>query len=302
MSPCSGSSMMHPLQLNLFLHSLRMIFLLIFGLIPYERRTRTQRRASVNHLSRRYARITLAFLYLSHDRARRTRAYLHRRPTLASVALLHSNVNVVVLHGIGRLFLLLFALYFVAKVKRFVRKGIVRCDVVQNARSSSVVAFVVESTASPFERARAICPSRHPRPSRDARDGSKRSNDRCRVTRASMRRSRRSRDDTARDAPIRTEAPEGSRRARRPRARDATRDDARDADEATHQKRGRRPYMSRRSPWAKSSTFARRRMPRAPPRGPRRCPRAHISRRPSTTRSTRTRARSTTRSSEYLRA
>lgn len=260
---------MHPLQLNLFLHSLRMIFLLIFGLIPYERRTRTRRRASVSQSSLSAINKNPSHcVALAHDGARGTRAYLHRRPTLASVALLHSNVNVVVLHGIGRLFLLLFALYFVTKVKRFVRKGIVRCDVVQNARSSSVGAFVVESTASPFERARAICPSRHPRASRDAGDGSKQSNDRSRVTRASTRRSRRSRDATARDAPIRTEAPEGSRRARRPRARDATRDDARDADEATHQKRGRRPYMSRKSPWAKSSTFARRRMPRAPPREP----------------------------------
>lgn len=294
---------MHPLQLNLFLHSLRMIFLLIFGLIPYEWRTRTRRRASVSQSSlsaihKNYSQCVAR----SHEGARGTRAYLHCRPTLASVALLHSNVNVVVLHGIGRLFLLLFALYFVTKVKRFVRKGIVRCDVVQNAHSSSVGAFVVESTASPFERARAICPSRHPRASRDAGDGSKRSNDRSRVTRASTRRSRRSRDATARDAPIRTEAPEGSG-ARDAHARATRRETTRETRTRRRTKNevvghicrgGHRGRKVRRS---RDGGCRARRLA-----SPRRCPRAHISRRPSTTRSIRTRARSTSRSSEYRRA
>ena len=87
-------------------------------------------------------------------------AHLHSRPTLSSVALLHANVNVVVLHGIRRLFLLLFALYFVSKVERFVRKGIVRWNDIRTKRArrqssshhQSALSSVVESTASPFAR------------------------------------------------------------------------------------------------------------------------------------------------------
>ena len=87
-------------------------------------------------------------------------AHLHSRPTLSSVALLHANVNVVVLHGIRRFFLLLFALYFVSKVERFVRKGIVRWNDIRTKRArrqssshhQSALSFVVESTASPFAR------------------------------------------------------------------------------------------------------------------------------------------------------
>lgn len=46
--------MMHPLQLNLFLHSLRMIFLLIFGLIPCASGVKyTKSSASVSRLARR---------------------------------------------------------------------------------------------------------------------------------------------------------------------------------------------------------------------------------------------------------
>jgi len=69
-------------------------------------------------------------------------------------------VNVVVLHGIRRFFLLLFALYFVSKVERFVRKGIVRWNDIRTKRArrqssshhQSALSFVVESTASPFAR------------------------------------------------------------------------------------------------------------------------------------------------------
>ena len=107
-------------------------------------------------------------LSLSLERVRAIRArdsahavaHLHSRPTLSSVALLHANVNVVVLHGIRRFFLLLFALYFVSKVERFVRKGIVRWNDIRTKRArrqssshhQSALSFVVESTTSPFAR------------------------------------------------------------------------------------------------------------------------------------------------------
>ena len=61
---------------------------------------------------------------------------------------------------IRRFFLLLFALYFVSKVERFVRKGIVRWNDIRTKRArrqssshhQSALSFVVESTASPFAR------------------------------------------------------------------------------------------------------------------------------------------------------
>ena len=189
-------------------------------------------------------------------------AHLHSRPTLSSVALLHANVNVVVLHGIRRFFLLLFALYFVSKVERFVRKGIVRWSDIRTKRArrqssshhQSALSFVVESTSVALRArgsARTIHPSRlHPRLARVRH--------RARVERpivlASVSRRRESSRDASRDETSRFET---TRRGidrvcraifERRRARDARRDGARDSDEETHQKRGRRPYMSTRSP------------------------------------------------------
>lgn len=103
-------------------------------------------------------------LSLSLERVRAIRArdsahavaHLHSRPTLSSVALLHANVNVVVLHGIRRFFLLLFALYFVSKVERFVRKGIVRWNDIRTkrARRQSSVIINRRSRSSSSQRRR----------------------------------------------------------------------------------------------------------------------------------------------------
>ena len=207
-------------------------------------------------------------LSLSLERVRAIRArdsahavaHLHSRPTLSSVALLHANVNVVVLHGIRRFFLLLFALYFVSKVERFVRKGIVRWNDIRTKRArrqssshhQSALSFVVESTASPFAGARSDDPSlaspSTPRASSTPR--ARRTTDRSRVRLASTRVVQRR--VSRRDVPIETTRRGIDRVCRaifeRRRARDARRDGARDSDEETHQKRGRRPYMSTRSP------------------------------------------------------
>lgn len=72
--------------------------------------------------------IKLLFAFLQDDLLVDLRINpLHRCQALTPVSLLHANVNVVVLHGIRGFLLFLFRLVFVAKVKRFVSKRVVRC-------------------------------------------------------------------------------------------------------------------------------------------------------------------------------
>ena len=58
-------------------------------------------------------------------------------------------MNVVVLHGIRRLFLLLFALYFVSKVERFVRKGIVRWSDIRTKRARRQSSVIINRRSRP---------------------------------------------------------------------------------------------------------------------------------------------------------
>lgn len=150
-------------------------------------------------------------------------------------------MNVVVLHGIRRLFLLLFALYFVSKVERFVRKGIVRWSDIRTKRARRQSSVIINRRSRPSS-------SQRRRPSR-ARLGSddpslaspstprasstpraRRTTDRSRVRLASTRVVQRR--VSRRDVPIRNHAERDRSRLSRdlratPRARRETRRRAR---------------------------------------------------------------------------
>ena len=150
-------------------------------------------------------------------------------------------MNVVVLHGIRRLFLLLFALYFVSKVERFVRKGIVRWSDIRTkrARRQSSVIINRRSRSSSSQRRRpsrarlgsddpSLASPSTPRASSTPR--ARRTTDRSRVRLASTRVVQRR--VSRRDVPIRNHAERDRSRLSRdlratPRARRETRRRAR---------------------------------------------------------------------------
>ena len=214
-------------------------------------------RSAVNERRARSLSLSNVSVRFARDSAHAV-AHLHSRPTLSSVALLHANVNVVVLPEIRRFFLLLFALYFVSKVERFVRKGsfagmtfaqnarVVSHQVIINRRSRS------SSSSASIARAR-LARTIHPRVSIHASrefDTARASNDRS-FSRPSRVDASRPETRLATRRPVETTRRGIDRVCRaifeRRRARDARRDGARDSDEETP-KRGRRPYMSTRSP------------------------------------------------------